>query len=91
MRNSNMPEASADETCSDEALAAMLQREFDREYNAWVGRREQVLNQNSKVQVSLECFKARSSPRVDSEQSDEDVPLECNSDLVWERQLQSMP
>lgn len=88
--NQYLTSGSSNETCSDQALAAMLQREFDREYNDWVMRREQVLNQNSKVQVSLECFKARSSLPVGDEESDEDVPPECNSDLIWERQLQSV-
>lgn len=74
---------------SDAALALMLQRQFDREYDDQLKQREDRLNGKSKVGVSLDRFKRNTSYDLknigdngldrDSSGSDEDGCFTTNS------------
>lgn len=82
-------------TCeSDEAIAHMLQKQFDKEYDEMLKKTEDKFNKDSKVSISY-CNYRRSESNADSESEDELVDIIDRKDWdrfdTVERSISAMP
>lgn len=96
--DSTQPECSSEnnEYCeSDEVIAHMLQKQFDKEYDEILQRSEDNYNRDSKVSISYRNYK-RSESAVDSDESDDEL-VDVIDRKDWdrfesvERSLSAMP